>query len=142
MELTPWRPTRGLQTLGQEMDDLFRRTFGAPLETMEWAPSVDVSQNNGEVQVRAELPGLEAKDIDLNVSGDLLTIKGEKKKEEDRSEGDVISKESYYGSFQRTVRLPATVEQENAKAEFKNGILKVTLPKSEESRSKKIQIES
>lgn len=54
----------------------------------------------------------------------------------------MISKESYYGSFQRTVRLPATVEQENAKAEFKNGILKVTLPKSEESRSKKIQIES
>lgn len=142
MELTPWRPTRGLQTFREEMDDLFRRAFGTAPETTAWMPAVDVSENDGQVQVRAELPGLDAKDIDLNVSGDLLTIRGEKKQEEDRSEGDVIAKERYFGSFQRTVRLPAEVRQQDAQASFENGVLNVSLPKSEESKSKKIEIES
>jgi HSP20 family protein len=108
----------------------------------EWLPSVDVAESEGEITVRAELPGLEAKDIDLNISGDILSIRGEKKGKEEIKEDDYYSRESYYGSFQRSIRLPAEVQSDKVDARFKNGVLDIKLPKSETIRSKKIEIKS
>jgi HSP20 family protein len=92
--------------------------------------------------VRAELPGVEAKDIDLNLSGDILTVRGEKKEESEKKEKKYFSRESYYGAFERSIRLPAEAQLDNVEAKFKDGVLNVTLPKSENSRSKKIEIKA
>jgi HSP20 family protein len=105
-------------------------------------PSVDVAESDGDITVRAELPGLEAKDIDLNISGDLLSIRGEKKSKEEVKEDDYFSRESYYGSFQRSIRLPAEVQSDKVDASFKNGVLDIKLPKSETTQSKKIEIKA
>lgn len=145
MDLTPWRPTGELSRLRREMDDLWSRFFGAPSETVRtsiWMPSIDISETDGEIHVKAELPGLETKDIDVNVSGDLLTIRGEKKEETETEEESYHARERYYGSFQRSIRLPSEVKSENAEASFKNGVLNLKLPKSETARTRKIEIKS
>jgi HSP20 family protein len=145
MELTPRRPLGEIGRLRREMDDLWRRFFGTSgleMTVSEWMPSVDVSESEESFVVKAELPGLEAKDVDIDVSGDLLTIKGEKKTEQERKEENFHSRERYFGSFQRAIRLPAAVKTDEVDAVFKNGILTVTLPKAEESRRKKIEVKT
>ena len=144
MDLTPWRPTGELSRLRREMDDLWSRFFGAPAETVStaWMPSIDLSETDGDIQVKAELPGLESDDIDVNISGDLLTIRGEKKEEREAEEKSYHARERYYGAFQRTVRLPSEVKAEDAEARFKNGVLNLKLPKAETARSRKIEIKS
>lgn len=149
MQLAPWRrpsSRRDITRFNREMDTLWNRFFGElrPFAAFEeeWLPSMNVSETDGEIAVRAELPGMEAKDIDLNVSGDVLSIRGEKKDEEEKKEKDYYSRESYYGAFQRSIRLPSEVQSDKVKANFKNGVLDIRLPKSEETRSKKIEIKS
>jgi HSP20 family protein len=99
-------------------------------------------ETDGEITVRAELPGLEAKDIDLNVSGDILSIRGEKKEKAEEKQKNYYSRESYYGAFQRSIRLPAEVQSDKVGASFKNGVLDIRLPKSEKAQSKKIDIKT
>jgi HSP20 family protein len=144
MELVPWRPFGELGSFRREMDRLWNRFFGeSPLSTTfteEWLPSVDVSEAKDKVFVKAELPGLEAKDVDVTISGDVLTIKGEKKKEEEEKDGDHYCCERYYGSFQRTFRLPAGVKDDKVEATFDKGVLKIVLPKTEEAKKKAIEI--
>jgi HSP20 family protein len=128
------------------MDSLWNRFFGemhpfAGLEG-EWLPSMDVSETDSEINVRAELPGLEAEDIELDVSGDVLSIRGEKKGKAETKEENYHTRESYYGSFHRSIRLPCEVQSDNVEANFKNGVLGIRLPKSERTRSKKIKIKS
>jgi HSP20 family protein len=147
MQLTPWRRPhrRDITRFNREMDTFWDRFFGdAPLAGFEreWLPSVDVAESDGDITVRAELPGLEAKDIDLNISGDVLSIRGEKKGKEEIKEDDYYSRESYYGSFQRSIRLPAEVQSDKVDASFKNGVLDIKLPKSETTQSKKIEIKA
>jgi HSP20 family protein len=147
MQLTPWRRPhrRDITRFNREMDTLWDRFFSdmpfAGFER-EWMPSVDVAESDGDITVRAELPGLEAKDIDLNISGDLLSIRGEKKSKEEVKEDDYFSRESYYGSFQRSIRLPAEVQSDKVDASFKNGVLDIKLPKFETTQSKKIEIKA
>jgi HSP20 family protein len=147
MQLTPWgRPShrRDITRFNREMESLWNRFFGEfhPLTGFEreWLPSMDVSETDDEISVRAELPGLEAKDIDLDITGDVLSIRGEKKEKEEKKEKDYYSRESYYGSFQRSIRLPAEVQGDKVEAEFKNGVLNIRLPKSEKTQKKKIEI--
>jgi HSP20 family protein len=147
MELVPWRPLgRELGTLRKEMDDLFGRFFGDfPLARrigVEWAPRVDVYETKDNFVVKAELPGLEAKDINVSVTGNILTIKGEKKKEEEEKDEHHYYAERYYGSFQRSFQLPANVKGDKIDAAFDKGILKITLPKVEEAKKKEIEIKS
>lgn len=147
MQLTPWRRPhrRDITRFNREMDNLWDRFFSEMPFTgfeREWLPSVDVAESDGGITVRAELPGLEAKDIDLNISGDLLSIRGEKKSKEEVKEDDYFSRESYYGSFQRSIRLPAEVQSDKVDASFKNGVLEIKLPKSEMTQAKKIEIKS
>jgi len=147
MELVPWRPFgRELSTLRKEMDDLWTRFFGeSPLARKwaeEWSPSVDVTETKESFLVNAELPGLDAKDVDVSISGNVLTIKGEKKKEEEEKDEHHHYVERYYGSFQRSFQLPANVKAEKIDATFEKGILKITLPKKEEAKRKQIEIKA
>ncbi|MDY7038983.1 MAG: Hsp20/alpha crystallin family protein [Thermodesulfobacteriota bacterium] len=144
MELMPWRPFGTLGTLRREMDDIWDRFFGETslAKTMkgEWNPSVDISETKDNFVVKAELPGLDAKDVNVSISGNILTVKGEKKKEEEEKDEHHHYVERYYGSFQRSFQLPANVKTDKIDANFHNGVLKVVLPKTEEARKKEIEI--
>lgn len=123
-------------TLQREMNRLFDSVFhGVGLAPFGsgW-PSVEVSETDKEVKVTAELPGLDEKDIEINVNDDMLTISGEKRSETDDKERNYS--ERYYGRFERRISLPAVVDDERAKASYKNGVLTVTLPKDVAARAK------
>ncbi|GLI35215.1 MAG: Hsp20/alpha crystallin family protein [Deltaproteobacteria bacterium] len=144
MDLIPWSPQKELTSLRKEMDNLLNRFFGESrfpsLFSQEWSPAVDISETDECIYVKAELPGLEAKDIDVSLVGDRLTIKGEKTKEAEKKGEHFHSIERYSGSFQRSFRLPSTVQMEKIEATFEKGILTVVLPKTEEAKSKEIKI--
>ena len=145
MDLVPWRPFGGeLSSLRTEMDRLWNRFFGEPpfarTFTQEWLPSIDMSETKDNFIVKAEIPGMEAKDVDVSISGNLLTIKGEKKKEEEEKDEHHYYAERYYGSFQRVFQLPTNVKPDKVGATFDKGVLKVTLPKVEEAKKKKIEV--
>lgn len=144
MELVPWRPFEELGSFRNEMDRLWNRFLGerpfGRTFTEEWLPSIDVTETKDNLLIMAELPGLEAKDVNVSVSGDILTIKGEKKKEEEEKDEHYYHCERYCGSFQRSFRLPVNIEADKVEATFDKGVLKVTLPKPEEAKKKKIEI--
>ncbi len=143
LEMTPWRRTGSLRPVWTGMDDFWNRLFGEmPMaeRAREWSPSVDISETDGKVQVKAELPGLDAKDIDVDVTDNVLTLRGEKKMEEEKEEEKYYYRERYSGFFQRSFRLPAGVQSDQVDAGFKDGVLTVNIPKSSESQRKKIEI--
>ena len=124
-------------------DDLYREhgllesRFGemSGLLKAEW-PSVDVTESAKQVKVKAELPGMEEEDIDVSVTEEALTIRGEKKTETEEKGEDYYHQECSYGSFQRTIPLPCEIESDKVDASFKKGVLTVTLPKSEAAQAK------
>ncbi len=126
------------------MDKIWNRLLGetpfARTFTEEWFPSVDISETEDKLLIKAELPGLEAKDVNVSISGDLLTIKGEKKKEEEERDEHHYCVERHSGSFQRSFRLPLNVQADKVDATFDKGVLKVTLPKVEEAKKKEIEV--
>ncbi len=143
-ELTPWRPFE-FDRIRMEMDrpwDSFLE--GRPVRRVEddreWLPSVDVSETKNDLGIKAELPGLDPKDIDISMNNGYLTIKGETKNEKEEKDENYHLIERSYGSFTRSVRLPREVQSDKITASFKNGILKITLPKSEEAKKKEIKI--
>ena len=109
-------------------------------EGREWLPSIDVSETKNELVIKAELPGLDPKDIDISMNNGYLTIKGEKKHEKEEKDENYHLIEKSYGSFTRSVRLPREVQNDKITASFKNGVLRITLPKSEEAKKKEIKI--
>ena len=144
-KLTEWTPFKGLATLRDEMDRVWDRFFkdlpGKELFRGEWTPSVDVSETKDSVVVKAEVPGMEAEDLDVSLNNNFLTIKGEKKHEKEEKDEDYHMVERSYGSFSRSVRLPAEVQEDKVKANYHNGILKITMPKSEEAKKKEVKIQ-
>jgi HSP20 family protein len=147
MSLMRWRPTRDLVGIREEMNRLFDSFFnGLPerrrgLLEGEWAPSIDVAETDDEVVVTAELPGVKQEDVDITVAEDVLTLKGTKKEEKEIKKENYHRIERSYGSFQRSVSLPAGVQANEAKATYKNGVLHVTIPKAEETKPKQIKID-
>lgn len=146
MALMRWRPFRDLLSLQEEVnrlfDELFER-FPSRLDLFEsgWSPRVDVIETDDEVIVEAELPGVKKEDVSVTITDNVLTIKGEKRREREEKAGSYHRVERAYGSFQRSFTLPATVQADKAKATFKDGVLRVTIPKTEEARPKEIKIE-
>ena len=142
-EVTPWKPLRELSNLRREMDDLWGNLTGEkeflPMKG-EWMPAVDVSETKDSLIVKAEIPGMESKDIDVSLCGDLLTIKGEKKQKTEEKKENYHRIETRYGAFSRTIRVPVSVNSEKIKASYDNGVLKITLPKKEEVKAKQIEI--
>jgi HSP20 family protein len=106
----------------------------------EWTPSLDVSETKNNIVVKAEAPGVDPKDIDISLMGDVLTIKGEKRQEKEEKDQNYHRVERSYGVFTRSVRLPQEVQSDKIEASYKNGILKITPPKSEEAKKKEIKI--
>jgi HSP20 family protein len=146
-QLTEWKPFREVTRLRREMDRLWDEYFGPsrralrPLEE-EWLPAVDVSEAADKVTIKAEVPGLEAKDIDISIIGDTVTIKGEKKSEREETKENYHLVERSYGSFSRTLRLPAAVEADKVEATYKQGVLTITCPKRETVQPKAIEIKT
>jgi HSP20 family protein len=126
------------------MDRLFERFMGEvpgpELPGGTWEPRLDVSETKDTLTIKAELPGIEAKDLEVSVSGDILTIRGEKKQEKEEKDERRHMVERSYGAFARMVRLPAPVAQDQIKANFKNGVLTISLPKTEEAKQKAIPV--
>jgi len=147
MDLIQWRPFREVSRLRNEMDRLWDEYFGAGRRALQpaeeaWLPAVDVSETEDKITVKAEIPGMEAKDIDISMSGDTLTIKGEKKTEKEEKEENYHLVERSYGSFRRAMKLPASVDADKVEATYKNGVLTVILPKKEEVKPKAIEIKA
>jgi HSP20 family protein len=139
------RPVGDIDRLFEEMFDrrwMMPFGWGRPLgRRTPDMPKLDVIDRDNEVVVRAEVPGMRKEDVEIAVSGDLLTIKGETKSEHKEEQGDYYFSEISRGAFTRTVELPATVDDQKAKAALKDGLLEVTLPKLEKSRRRSIAIE-
>jgi HSP20 family protein len=131
-------------TLREAMDHLFNEAFTRPFSMTQGLgiPSVDLYQTDDEIVVTAALPGLKAEDVEIVVTGDLLTLKGEYKEKEDTKKRSYALREQRFSSFERNLALPAEVEAEHAKAEFENGILTITLPKAETVKPKTITVKA
>ena len=126
-----------LDEINRVLDSFFNRE--SPYGT-DWRPVVDVAETESDVLVKAEIPGIDPKDIDVSITGEKLTLKGEKKEEKENTGKCYHRVESSYGSFKRVITLPASVDVDKVTAEGKNGILEITLPKKEESKAKKINV--
>jgi len=163
-DLVPWKRRKHdidirrddvdpINALSRQMSRLFDdfwhpldRTFGSGfLRTEEgFRPRLDIAENDSHVNITAELPGMDEKDIELTLTKDSLTIKGEKKEESEDKGKDYYRMERSYGSFQRTIPLPSEIDQDKAEAEFKKGVLQIRLPKTEDARKvrKRIEVKS
>jgi len=146
--LTRWEPVREMMTLREAMDRLFDDAFTRPFSLNReggstWSsPAIDMYQTDDEVVVKAALPGFKPDEVQINVTGDILTIKGEVKHEEEKKDKSWHIHEQRWGSFERSLRLPTGVISDKAKADFDNGILTISLPKSEEVRPKTIAVKA
>lgn len=140
-----WEPAREMMSLREAMDRLFDDAFTRPLRISgnNWSvPAVDMYQTDDEVVVKAALPGIKPDEVQINVTGEMLTIKGETSQKEEVKEKAYHLREQRWGAFERSVALPTAVIADKAKAEFENGILTITLPKAEEVKPKTITIKS
>jgi HSP20 family protein len=135
-------PDAGQMTLRKEMDRLFDRLWdGEDMPTVgAWAPKLDLSETKDNLCIRAEVPGIEAKDIRLTLQNGVLTLQGEKRQEIEEKDERFYRTERVYGSFARSLRLPANVDTTKVSATFKNGVLMVVLPKAAEARGTAIPI--
>jgi len=144
MEIVPWRPFGELSSFRKEMDRLWDRALGETPFTGTfgdvWSPSVDISETKDSLVIKADLPGLEAKNVNVSISGDVLTLRGEKKAEEEEKDEHYHCVERYSGSFQRVLQMPSGVKADQIEATFDKGVLKVTLPKVEEAKKKEIEV--
>ena len=145
--LTRWQPMREMVTLRDAMDRLFDDAFTRPWGALDgWrgigGPSVDMYETENDVVVKASLPGLKADDVQINVTGEMLTLKGEIKDKSDVSEKSYHVREQRYGAFERSISLPTLVTPEKAKAEFEDGVLTISLPKAEEVKPKTITVKA
>lgn len=145
MALTRWDPFREMVSLREAMDRLFEEGFVRP--TRGWLSSelglrvpMDMYETDDSVVVSAALPGLKSEDVDISITGNTLTLKGEFRSEEESERGSVHFRERRYGKFQRSVTLPTSVDTDAAEAEFKDGVLRVTLPETEEAKPKQIPV--
>ena len=146
MALVRWDPFRELE----DMSDRLNRVFSRPAlprmngkETMivaDWVPSVDVSETDGEYQIKAEIPDVKKEDVKVTLEDGVLTIQGERKQEKEEKGKKYHRVERSYGSFVRSFTLPDLVDEEQVKAEFKDGVLNLQLPKSEKAKPKSIEV--
>jgi HSP20 family protein len=145
MAIIRWDPFRDMSTLREKMNRLFEDAFTGRAEDKEivsssWAPAVDIYENENEIILSAEVPGIEEKDVEISLENNTLTLKGERKFEKETKEENYHRIERSYGSFYRSFTLPSTVNQEGVRAEHENGVLRVHLPKKPELQPRKVTI--
>ncbi|MGB8700832.1 MAG: Hsp20/alpha crystallin family protein [Thermosynechococcaceae cyanobacterium] len=142
-DLEKWQPVREIESLQHEMNRMFEQLMhggNGGLKDLTFIPSVEMEDTADEIRLKLEVPGMEAKDLDIEVMEDAVKIKGERKAESKTEEKGMVRSEFHYGSFERIVPLPSHVQSEKANAEYKHGILSLTLPKSEEEKRKIVKI--
>jgi len=139
--LRPWNPFRELEEMRQRMESLFRpAAWPAPAEGAVLVPPIDMYEEKDKYVVKAELPGMKKDEIDISITDNILTIKGERKEEKEKKEGSYFFSERYYGTFLRSLNLPGNVDAKKICASYKDGVLQIDLPKTEEEKEKKIEI--
>jgi HSP20 family protein len=142
--LTPWPAFGRLADLRDEIDRLFDSPFADLTRTTNllsgWTPALDVYEDKENFVVKAELPGMKREDIEVSLHDGTLSISGERKSEAKHQDAHVFRAERFYGRFQRTVTLPAAVASDKVKAQYKDGVLTITLPKTEEAKPKQIDV--
>ncbi len=142
--LTRWEPFREFTTLQDRMNRLFRDSFGdardEALTTSNFAPPVDVYEDEHNITLKIEVPGIEEKDIDVRIENNTLTVHGERKFEKEEKEENFRRVERQYGSFTRSFMLPNTVDADKVQAHYDKGILKVQLAKKAEAKPKQIKV--
>lgn len=150
MNLNLWKKresTNGLARLREEMDRTLDRFFTEPFGLIEpkalaadWVPAIDVSETDAELTVRAEVPGIAAKDLDISVSGSTLTIAGEKEESSEKCEKNVCHCERRFGSFRRAIDLPETLDADKISAESDNGVVTIHIPKKPGAKAKQVEV--
>jgi HSP20 family protein len=145
MKITRWHPMEELSLINRRLrklldEEVFPEFFTSELRT--WAPPVDIYETENEIVVKAELPEVDIKDVELKLENNRLTIKGERKFSEETKKENYHLTERYYGSFKRTFELPGSVDPDKVEAKYEKGVLIATLPKREETKKKKIEIKT
>lgn len=151
MSIVRWEPFRHMLTLQDRMNRMFDESYGgAPRGAAasdqdwalggSWAPAVDIYEQDGNIVLKAELPGVDSKDVDIRLENNVLTLRGERKLDTEVKRENYHRVERTYGSFSRSFTLPTVVDQEKIKADYRDGVLRVTLPKREEAKPKQITI--
>jgi HSP20 family protein len=148
MAIVKWEPFRDLVTVQDRMNRIFDEAFRGITRGADddwalggnWAPAVDIYEHEGNLVLKAELPGIDPKEVDVRVENNVLTLRGERKFESEVKREKYHRVERAYGSFSRSFTLPATVDTDRIKAEYKDGVLRVTLPVREEAKPKQISI--
>ncbi len=146
MNLVRWEPFREITSLRRAMDRLFEDSLVHPahrwLELRGGELPIDMYQTKDEVVVKAALPGIKPEEVDITITGDILTIKGEHKEEQETKEEDYLYREQRYGSFRRSVAIPVQVKHDKAEATFEDGVLTLTIPKAEAVKPKQIKVKT
>jgi HSP20 family protein len=147
MPVVRWEPFRDLVSLQERMNRLFDESYRGRSTSEDewslggsWAPAVDIYEHEGNIVLTAELPGVDPKDVDIRVENNVLTLRGERKWSNDIQRESYHRVERSYGSFTRSFTLPNVIDTEKIKADFKDGMLKLVLPKKEEAKPKQISI--
>lgn len=145
MTLVRWRPMRNLWNIQEEIDRSFDNFFGRTdrreFTDGYWAPAVDIAENKDDLVVNVEVPGMKKEDVKVTFQDGILTIKGERKQEKEEKDKSFHRIERSYGSFCRSFTLPTTVQGEKIKANYRDGVLMISLPKVEEAKPKEIPID-
>lgn len=141
-ERSVWSPFDRMATLQQEMNRLFEGTFGEGPSNLfgGWNPALDVYQDKDNITVTVELPGLNKDEIDISIHEGALIISGERKQESEKQDSETFRSERFFGRFQRSVRLPSAVNADKVTANYKDGVLTVVLPKTEEAKPRQIAV--
>lgn len=148
MTMMRWEPFSDMMSLRNAIDRLFEDSFVRPsrfwpeLGAGELTLDLDVYQTDKDVIVKASIPGVKPEEVDISITGDVLTIKGEHKEEKEVKEKDYLRKERRYGTFSRSLQIPVPVKDDKAEAEFENGTLTLHLPKAEEVKPKQIKVKA
>ena len=147
MAIVRWEPFRDLMSLQERMNRMFDESYRGRQSAGEewalggsWAPAVDIYEQNGSIVLQAELPGLDPKDVDVRVENNVLTLRGQRKLDETVNKDNYHRVERSYGSFTRSFTLPSIVDTEKIQANYKDGVLRLTLPTKEEAKPKQIAI--
>jgi HSP20 family protein len=153
MALMPWSkreecdPFRSILDLQKEMNRLFGDSISHSLEKKDvfeggfWTPAVDIHDEKDKYMIRTDLPGVKENEVDITVDDDTLTIKGERKYEKEEKDKDYYRSERAYGVFQRSFVLPSSIDVNKISANYKNGVLEVSIPKTEDTKKKQIKID-
>jgi HSP20 family protein len=143
MSITRWQPLADLERMQQRLNRLFGELSVSSYddsEKLDFMPSAEMEETDQAILLKFEVPGLTAKDIDISVTEDSITVRGERKSEWKSEEEGVVRSEFHYGTFERMMRLPALVQSDQTHAEYMDGILKITLPKAEGERRKVVKV--